>query len=571
MTPVEQIKDRLSIVDVVSSYIRLEPAGKSYKAKSPFTNEKTPSFFVSPDKGLYHCFSTGKGGDMFTFVEEMEGVDFHGSLKILAERAGVSLRKEDKKISDERDRLYDIMESATKFFEETLKNSPEALDYLKNRGVTDESIKEFRLGYVPLAWRNLYDFLKKNYSDKDIVTAGLGKKSEKGVYDVFRDRIMFPICDSAGRTIAFSGRILHPDEKSGKYVNSPETPIFKKSDVLFALDKAKNYIRKYNFTTLVEGQFDVLMLHQYGFKNTVGVSGTALSDSLVGVNNTTNNLGLVKRLSTNLILAFDADDAGIKAAKRSAEIAISLGMDVKAIAIPGAKDPAEFLKEEGKDSWNKILREAKHIIEFTTSHLKESAKDERELGRKIVEDVLPSVASLSSDIEKNYFLRKISVITGIDESILWRDLEKTKPSLNEMKVEYLSVENPKKNVQEEIERRLVGLYYESQNDENIRSKLITVIGEEEFLKLISKFETNKNELIFEAEALSENTSKEMIEEMFVNLEEKYLNVKIENLKTKIKKAESLGIEEEAENLTQEYQDLAKRLAQIKNNRHLNKY
>ncbi|MCC7469662.1 MAG: DNA primase, partial [Bacteroidetes bacterium] len=471
MTPVEQIKDRLSIVDVVSSYIRLEPAGKSYKAKSPFTNEKTPSFFVSPDKGLYHCFSTGKGGDMFTFVEEMEGVDFHGSLKILAERAGVSLRKEDKKISDERDRLYDIMESATKFFEETLKNSPEALDYLKNRGVTDESIKEFRLGYVPLAWRNLYDFLKKNYSDKDIVTAGLGKKSEKGVYDVFRDRIMFPICDSAGRTIAFSGRILHPDEKSGKYVNSPETPIFKKSDVLFALDKAKNYIRKYNFTTLVEGQFDVLMLHQYGFKNTVGVSGTALSDSLVGVNNTTNNLGLVKRLSTNLILAFDADDAGIKAAKRSAEIAISLGMDVKAIAIPGAKDPAEFLKEEGKDSWNKILREAKHIIEFTTSHLKESAKDERELGRKIVEDVLPSVASLSSDIEKNYFLRKISVITGIDESILWRDLEKTKPSLNEMKVEYLSVENPKKNVQEEIERRLVGLYYESQNDENIRSKL----------------------------------------------------------------------------------------------------
>lgn len=570
MNPVDQIKDRLSIVDVVSLYVKLEPAGKNLRAKSPFTNEKTPSFFVSPEKGLYHCFSTGKGGDIFTFVQELEGLDFKGALKILAEKAGVSLRKEDVRANEEKDRLYEVMERATIFFEETLKKSPEALQYLKDRGVTDESIKDFRLGYVPLGWRALYETLSKDFSDKDIVLAGLGKKSDKGVYDTFRDRIMFPICDSAGRPIAFSGRILHPDDKSGKYVNSPDTPLFNKSDILFGLDKAKHFIRKYNFTTLVEGQFDVLMLHQAGFRNTVGVSGTALADSLISSQNVVNNLGLVKRLSDNLILAFDADSAGVKAAKRSAGIALSLGMDVKAVAIPGAKDPADFIREFGKDGWTKIMREAKHIIEFSTEKLKADSKDQRDLGRKIKEEVLPNIAELQSEIEKSFFVKKVSDISGIAEDVLWKDLEKINAPAIQTPLAQAS-ETSLKSRKGEIEKRLIGIYYASSDKDKIKESLCNIIGPDKFTDLHDKFLNRKEELVFEIEAIEDEQSSKSIDEMFVNLEEDYLTDSIYEVKEKLKKAETLGIDEEAEILAKNYQDLSKRLAEIKNSRHLNKF
>ncbi|TXI09722.1 MAG: DNA primase, partial [Polynucleobacter sp.] len=377
-SPVDQIKERLNIVDVVSTYVALAPAGKNYKGKSPFKQERTPSFYVSPDKGLYHCFSTGKGGDMFTFIQEMEGLDFKGALKVLADKAGVSLKNWNPKEKEEKDRLYEAMEEATKIFEDFLSRSTEVKDYIRNRGIEENTIKEFRIGYVPDGWRNLYDTLKSKFSDTELSLVGLIKKTEKGVYDTFRDRIMFPICDSSGRVIAFSGRIFKDDGKSGKYVNSPDTPLFNKSDVLFAIDKAKNYIRKYNFTTIVEGQFDVISLHQAGFRNTVAVSGTAQAESTIGKDKQVNNLGIIKRLSNNVVLAFDADSAGVSAAKRSAHIGMSLGMDVKIVDIVGGKDPADFLKDFGKDAWSKILKEAQHIILFYVKKIKERAKDERD-------------------------------------------------------------------------------------------------------------------------------------------------------------------------------------------------
>lgn len=570
MTPVEQIKDRLNIVDVVSMYVKLDPAGKNMKGKSPFTNERTPSFFVAPDKGLYHCFSTGKGGDIFTFIQEMEGLDFKGALRVLADRAGVKLGPVDVKAANERDRLYEITERATELFETGLANSPEAIQYLKDRGVEDHVIKDFRIGYVPEGWRYLYDELSKKFSDADIILAGLGKKTEKGVYDTFRDRIMFPIMDTAGRPIAFSGRILHDDGKSGKYVNSPDTPLFNKSDVLFGLDKAKNFIRKYNFTILVEGQFDVVMMHQAGFRNTVGVSGTALADNLGGANGV-NNLGLVKRLSNNLILAFDADSAGVKAAKRSAHIGLALGMDVKVVSIPGAKDPADFIKESGKDGWSALLREAKHIIEFETEKIKESAKDERDMGNKIRSEVLPEIATLGSEIEKSYFIKKVSDMTGLDEAAMRKDLEKI-TVVKESSPDVVKVTKEDKNRTAVIERKLMGIYFGKPDDKTIKDGLAKIMSEEKFNELVKKFEPLKQELVFESEIIMEDVAEGVtMTEMLKNLEEDYLSTSLDAVKIRLKKSETDANDEEANKLSIEYQDLAKRLGEIKNSRHLHKF
>jgi DNA primase len=574
MTPVEQIKDRLNIVDVVSAYVKLDPAGKNYKGKSPFTNERTPSFFVSPDKGLYHCFSTGKGGDIFTFVQEMEGLDFRGALRVLAERAGVTLGPVDPKIGEEKDRLYSITERATQFFTQSLSQSEEAKAYLRDRGVEDHVIRDFRIGFAPSGWRNLYDELKKDFSDRDITLAGLGKKSDKGVYDTFRDRVMFPIADTAGRPIAFSGRILHPDEKSAKYVNSPDTPLFNKSDVLFGIDKAKNFIRKYNFTILVEGQFDVIMMHQAGFRNTVGVSGTALADTLTGAHGV-NNLGLVKRLSNNLILAFDADTAGIKAAKRSADIALGLGMDVKVVSIPGVKDPADFIRAEGRAGFEKLLREAVHVIEFSVRKITESAKDTREVGKRIAEEVLPSIAKLQSEIEKSYFIKRTSDMTNIDEAVLWRDLEK----INIPDQESLRMSLPGqagKNVKgdqsrtEIIERKLFGLYYAKNEDETLHEALQKIMGVSTFETQKAHYEPVRQELVFESE-IEIGESGEGLAEMLANLEEDYLLAEIEEIKVRLKRAEVEADDDEAEKLSVEYQNLAKRVSEIKNKRYLNKF
>lgn len=576
MTPVEEIKDRLSIVDVVSAYVRLEPAGKNLKAKSPFSNEKTASFFVSPDKGLFHCFSTGKGGDMFTFVEEMEGLDFRGALKVLAEKAGVSLERYDSKAGEEKDTLRQAVEEACKFFESHLAQNEEAQKYLVERGVAPESVKIWRLGYAPADWRELYEHLKKDFSDEIILKAGLGKKSEKGVYDTFRDRIMFPICDSAGRVIAFSGRILHPDEKSAKYINSPDTPLFNKSDTLFGLDKAKSFIRKYDFAILAEGQFDVLMLHQSGFRNAVGVSGTALSEDVVSAENRVNNLGLIKRISNNLILCFDSDKAGINATKRSAGIALSLGMDVKVVSLAedgeGSKDPADYLLASGKEAFSAKLKGAVHVIEFLAQKAKDRARDQRDLGRILKAEVLPEVARLSGAMEKDFFVKKIAEITGIEESVIWKDV----PAMpaGERKMSFSSAEDESKKIskKDKIERTLLGFYFAQNEDEKIKKALVDVLGQERFDELLEKLTAQKDELVFEAERLNNQSEAEnLTSEMLINLEEAYTQEMLDETKSNIRKAESLNLDEEAEKLVAKSQDLAARLAEIRNSRHLHKY
>ena len=566
-SPVDKIKERLNIVDVISMYINVIPAGKNFKAKSPFKQEKTPSFYISPDKGLYHCFSTGKGGDMFTFVQEMEGLDFRGALKVLADRAGVSLKDFNPKEKEEKDKLYEIMESATQIFETWFKETQEIVDYVKGRGVTDETIHEFRIGYAKDGWRNLYEALNKKYSDKELASVGLVKITEKGAYDTFRDRIMFPICDSSGRVIAFSGRIFKDDGKSGKYVNSPDTPLFNKSDVLFAIDKAKNYIRKYNFTTVVEGQFDVIMLHQVGFKNTVAVSGTALADGLIGRDKQVNNLGIIKRLSNNLVLAFDSDTAGINASRRSATIGMSLGMDVKVVDIEGGKDPADIIKEFGKDAWSKALREAEHVILFYAKKIKNSTKDERDLGRRIKEELLPDLSVIESEIEKSYFIKKISEITAIEEKYIVADLEKIKTLSVTKAVKTESSPIPSNKIEfgmEELEKEIWGIYIAEKKREEMKKKLVETAGEEGFGNLFEKFKDRESEFIF-----SENDYTSGLDETFANFKRYHLQKRLLKIREERGLAEHDGNEERALDLLKEETNLSKEIDKINNSRHIN--
>jgi len=427
---VEEIKKRIPIEDLLSSYIKLEKAGKSFKAKCPFHNEKSASFFVSPDRGGYYCFGCGVKGDIFSFVEQFEGLDFRGALKILAERAGVPLVN-DQKADGERDVLYRIVEEATVYFEKQLEISTDGQDYVRSRGILDTTRKDFRIGWAPEGWSNLYTYLKKKgWNDTVIEKSGLAKKGDRGdFYDRFRGRIMFPIYDTSGRVIAFSGRILQDDGKSAKYINSPDNPLYDKSSVLYGLDKAKSEIRRLNYSILVEGQMDLVMSHQADIKNTVAASGTALADEGINKIGVVNNLGLIRRLSPNVIIAFDSDTAGKKAALRAAGIALSMGMDVKIADIVGGKDPADIVKEDPAQ-WKEVLRTTKPVIEFELSNVLHEITDPRKVPRALQDRVFPLLVYIEKQTDQDYFVKMIAEKTHIQASAIWDDIKVLKKRLD---------------------------------------------------------------------------------------------------------------------------------------------
>jgi len=406
---IQQIKDKLDIVDVIAPYVELKKAGKNYKGKSPFTSEKTPSFYVSPDRGMYYCFSTSQGGDMFTFVQAMEGVDFKGALAQLAQKAGVELVAEDPKKRSERDRWYASLTAAVEFYQAELKKNSEAKTYLLNRGVTQQTIGEWKIGYAPgppqHGWRETKEALEtQGYTREELITVGLIKTTEGGKepFDVFRDRIVFPMSDTSGRAVAFSGRILTKDSDAPKYVNSPETPLYKKSELLYGYDKAKTGIRNLGFSLIVEGQFDVVMAHQAGYHNTVAVSGTAL---------TPQHVQLLERLSDKVVLALDADRAGIAAMKKGAHVMLGRGLDVKVAPLPEGQDPADIIAS-GVANFKKVIGESVHVIEFLLNVLKKSETDPRTLKLKAREEILPFVLLLPNRIDQEHFVSVIAAAIG---------------------------------------------------------------------------------------------------------------------------------------------------------------
>lgn len=580
-SPKDIIKERLTIEDCISSYIELLPSGKNFKARCPFHNEKTPSFFVSPDRNSFYCFGCGSGGDIFTFVEKFEGVDFRGALKILAERTGVKLEENNNIQKDEKEILYLIMEKATQYFESEFEKNNLARIYLHERGLVDQTIKDFRIGFAPASWRSVSDFLlKSGFKESDLSKVGLIKKSEKdnkSFYDRFRSRIMFPITDSSGRVIAFSGRIFGEQDKDfeqAKYINSVDSVLFNKSNTLFGIDKAKLNIRKKGYTILVEGQLDLLMSHQSGLHNTVAVSGTALASSTENDNTGINNLGLIRRLSPNVILAFDGDEAGLRATRRSAMIAFSLDMQVKVANNLDGRDPADIMKEN-KDEWKDIIRNSKHIISFEIDNMIEKSKNIRDWSKHIREFIFPYMNNIKSKIEQSNYIKEIHDKTGIREEAIYTDFENYQKA-NLILEENINIEKDQLPRQSLLEKQLFSIifYFENilknkEKAQEIIDILKQKIGKEVFQEMFIKYESFKDALVLEAQIWYGSEIEPIerdLEEVILNLEEEIFRSKAKNLFTEIREAERDKDKEKVRQLLKNYQDLLNKIQNIKNNR-----
>lgn len=572
----ELIKERLNIEDVIGSYIKLEKAGNSLKAKCPFHNEKTPSFFVSKDRGSYYCFGCGEKGDIFTFVEKFESVDFLGALKILADRAGVVIERFAPQTTDKKERLFNLMESATKFFENNLAKEEIPLEYLKKRGLKDSTIKDWRIGYVRDDWREAYDYLKgKDFTESEMERAGMIKTENGKTYDRFRGRIMFPIFDSAGRVVAFSGRILHDDGKSAKYLNSPQTELFDKSKILYGYDRAKQSIRKFDFSILVEGQFDIIMCHQAGFTNTVASSGTAL---------TKDHLALLKRISNKIIMSFDSDNAGAKASERAWALALSLGMEVKVAEVTKGFDPADLILKD-KEMFKNVLKNSIHLIDFLLHKITAEITDKKKLWSEIKKRILPYVYLLESSTEKARYVSKISEIISIKEDFIWDDLKKVKLD-EEFKNE---LETGNKTIERQIEnqilkrggteRVLAGMIAKEESDKNkiidtevLRGKIKDILGKESYEEFDKELSELINELSFETESYygkdfeskkgSEKIEKE-IQYLLANLQEEKFKKELASLLTDLKKAEQSKDTAMATSILKRANEITKKLSDMK--------
>lgn len=556
----EQIKEKLDIVDVISAYVKVEKSGINYKARCPFHNEKTPSFYISTQRQTFYCFGCQEKGDVFTFVEKFEGLDFKGALQTLADKAGVELKKfsnEDvwNKENKEKERLYEILDKATTFFEQGLAENKKGLEYLHGRKLSDEGIKKWRIGYAKDEWRTLHDFLlQEGFAKAELIEVGLVKKveNEEKYYDTFRDRIMFPIFDSAGRVIAFSGRTLKfDDDKTPKYLNSPETKLFYKSEVLYGFNIAKNHIRKLDYTVLVEGQMDLVMSHEAGIGNTVASSGTAL---------TILHLKKIQKLSNRIIIAYDSDASGLKAGRRAAALALSLGMEVKIALLKDGEDPAQVVKED-PERWKTALRESVHFIDFALEKaLKDHAKD-RDLTKEILKNVLPLISLLKSDIEKSQFAKKVAMRIRVPEEAVRNDLSKVTNIEIDKELERSEVPIPQKARRlVDLERIMTGIVFleESKGVNIARQSWQEIVEEEKVNQILDTYEDEREALKFEAEEYGEDTYKDVLR-----------RIELAVLKDKLQKIalildDKTISKEEEENERKEFEKIQSRMKELNN-------
>lgn len=590
---IEEIKARLNIVDIIGEYIKLDKAGANWKGLCPFHHEKSPSFMVNEEKQIFHCFGCGKGGDMFTFVQEIESMDFKECLKILAEKAGVKLEDFKNEKFDERKRILEILELSSKFYETQLwkgQGKEKIINYLKKRGLSEKSIKIFRIGYAPNGWENILRFLKdRGFSVDEINKAGLLVKNDNknSFYDRFRERIMFPVMDIMGSVTGYSARVSPgEDESQAKYINTPETSVYHKSKSLYGIYNAKNEIKKKNETLLVEGNMDVVSAHQIGIKNTVAVSGTALTQEQILI---------LKRYSENILMLFDMDNAGQKAAEKSADICFKNGINVKIVKLVNGKDASEVVQNDPDFLIDAVKNAIPAMEYFLLNSLEKNNKNLAEGKKQIAKEITFHIAHISSDIEKIFWIKKIAQELDVEESIITDMLKNIVVDNREYKqqesIDSEELENTFQKRSDILRDSLIGLVISNQEVwKEFSQKKDELMGDDSFIDFIikkgiendysfdnmlfniadEKIREKINKIFFSAKYrfFEENIIENSLEELRILVQEhKKLYIKelqkekLYDIIKKIKSAEQAGNKEALTKLMGEFTELSQKIQQ----------
>lgn len=590
MDETELIKEKINIVDLISEYLPLKKTGVNFKALCPFHSEKTPSFIVSAERQIFKCFGCNRGGDIFTFLMEKEGMDFKEALEFLAKKAGVILQRRTDNKKDLRERLFEANLKAQEFFHYILtkhKLGQRALKYLKVRGLTDSSIEVFGLGYAPNSWESLTKFLiKRGFNAQEIVAAGLAVASKSSCYDRFRGRIIFPLIDAKEKLRGFSGRALSSQQP--KYINTPQTAIFDKGNFLFGLNFAKGEIRTKKEAIMVEGEMDVILSHQAGFKNVVASKGTAL---------TSGQIELMKRYCEALSLCFDMDLAGDSASKRGIEMADQAGFNIKVIRLKQGKDAAEVIKTDPK-AWQQATEETLPIYDYylASSASRFDIRNPAHL-RQIRDELAPIWAKISDDLLRDHYIQKLAAFLKTDEKILRSSVEKARTG---EKRNYSQVLNQKTDDvmgvvsrRELLEEYLMALLLHIPSDSNfIPSFPETLFLQETLRQIYILLVLYLDSISFKSKSFSINEfiqtlPKEQIEEVdrlyLTELDDKLADAKtwqkeltgvvselkkalikasLQRLSLEIKNAENFGKIETLEALTKRFRDLSLKLKNL---------
>ncbi len=603
---IEQIKERIDIVDFISGYLKLQKTGVNYRALCPFHSEKSPSFFISPNRQIWHCFGCNRGGSIFDFLMEVEGIEFGDALKILAQKAGLELKKEDPWLKTERQRFLEICEIACCFFQKQLEKSKtgsQVKNYLSKRGLTEESIKKWRLGYGSNNWQALSDFLVgRGYKREEIIKTGLAVKKEesspgkaniqRACYDRFCQRIIFPIFNLNSQVIGFAGR-LFPEQKqeTAKYINVPNSLLYDKSQVLYGLNFAKLEIRKKDFVILTEGYFDAILVQQSGFENTVAVSGTALTEQ---------QLKILKRYANNLYISFDMDLAGDAATQRGIDLALKEDFNIKVVSLPNGFDPAEIICQK-PSQWTELVKNAQEILSFYFQSAFSKFEPKSPEGKKeIAKIILPRIKGISNRILQSHWVQELVKRIKINEEAIWEELRKISTEKNKPlpQIAKNQTKNEKiKNRQQLLEEKILSLILKNRENLNyldknslsfflpvIKTILISLKKEEKKEKILAKMESENKEIKeildrasllaeVENELIPESGEIDLSQEMEICLRELkkiVLGEKLKILSEKIQEAEEKKENEKIKSLIENFTQLIIELQKIKNEKKINK-
>lgn len=585
MDQVDEVKSKVDIVEVISSYIPLKRAGRNLSGLCPFHGEKTPSFMVSPERQVFKCFGCGEGGDAITFLEKIEGWDFREALEELAKRADIKLKSfAPTESGRQKDKLISINTLAAKFYSYLLlkhKVGQKAREYLEKRGVAEETWKKFGLGFAPDAWEKTFSFLtKRGFSSSDIAASGLiisREGRDKSFYDRFRGRIVFPLKDSRGIVLGFSGRVIEDSATGPKYLNSPETPVFNKGSLLFGLDVTRGAIRDKNEALLVEGEFDVLSSWQGGVENVVASKGTALTEKQVGI---------LSRICESVALCFDEDLAGDRASRRGIEMLDMAGLTVKVVSTGKYKDPDEFVSSDTK-GFAEAVKTAQNVydyyIESATNRFDPTTAQGK---KKIGEEVLPVIAKISDDLVRAHYIGKLAKALDIDIALISEAVDKRTGTISPLEV------SPTLQIKFNLDKYFLALFLSRDKllrdffgkiDENdfeeesakalwgamrdIISNLQIANTQKILGKLPENFKSYLDELFLvniEGELLEDDVRAGELVNIARRIRERSVKKQMEALSFRIKEAEAVGKTQEVGELTIKFNTLAKSLKEVKN-------